>query len=177
MLKNREILYVNIVIVNLKEVEAVIISKRKMINYGEHLNPIYIDAMEANQFYMNTYVNETGKQIKFKLGKGNFVEFNKMSTRKAVINDSLFLRYMESSITRNVGDICNDFVVLKFNYDVDFLDDDKEIKIDVHELRSKFYEEGITITYEKKNKQSGEIEPHPIHYKMLMRCFICYEVF
>ena len=143
--------------------------KSKAINYEVKLEPIYIDAMEANQFYMNDYVNETGKQIKFKLGKDNFVDFNKVSTRKAVINDSLFLRYMESSITRNVGDICNDFVVLKFNYDVDFIVEGEEIKRDVHELRNKYYEEGITIIYDKKNKESGEIEPHPIYYKMLMR--------
>lgn len=150
--------------------EEIIISKRKkVINYGEDLKPIYIDAMEANQFYMNEYVNETGKQIKFKMGKDKFAEFSKINTRKAVINDSLFLRFMESSITRNVGDICSDFVVLKFNYDVDFKVDNEEIKKDVHELRNKYYKEGITITYEKKNKESGEIEPHPIHYKMLMR--------
>lgn len=116
--------------------EAVIISRRKkVINYGEDLKPIYIDAMEANQFYMNDYVNETGKQIQFKLGKDKYVDFEKISTRKAVLNDSLFLRFMESSITRNVGDICNDFVVLKFNYDVNFKTNEEEIKIDVHELR------------------------------------------
>ena len=148
----------------------IIISKRKkVINYGEDLKPIYIEAMEANQFYMSDYVNETGKQIKFKLGKDKYVDFEKVSTRKAVLNDSLFLRFMESSITRNVGDICNDFVVLKFNYGVNAKVDNEEIKINAHELRNKYYEEGITITYEKKNRKSGEIELTPIHYKMLMR--------
>lgn len=146
-----------------------LLSRIKKIDYSRELKPIYIDAIEANQIYMNDFAKEKDTSVKWKIGKDNWIEFKDISTRKAVLNDSLFLRFMESSITRNTDNTCKDFIVVKFNYDVDFYADDEEIKIDVHELRYKYYEKGVTLIYKKKNRKSGEITSYKIHYKMLMR--------
>ncbi len=145
-----------------------LLSRIKNIDYSKKLKPIYIESMEANQIYIKDCANMISKPIKYKIGK-DWIEFKKISTRKAVLNDSLFLRFMKSSITRNTDDTCKDFVVVKFNYDADFMVDNEEINLAVHELRNIYYEKGITLTYEKKNKENGKKENYAIHYKMLMR--------
>lgn len=52
--------------------------------------------------------------------KEKWYKFEKVTQRRAVINDSLFLRFMKKRITRTKFDHCHDFIVLKFNYSVKY---------------------------------------------------------
>ena len=127
--------------------------------------------MEANQIYMNDFAKENKENVEYKI-KDKWVDFKNISSRKAVLNDSLFLRFMRTSITRNSGDKCNDFIVVKFKYDANFRiagKDDTEEKIDKHDLRDYFYKNGVDFVYEKKNKAGEVVDSNLIHYKMLMR--------
>lgn len=140
----------------------------KVINYEKKLNPIYIESMEANHIYVNDCARKTDEKVEYKIG-GNWVEFNGIGTRKAVLADSLFLRFMQKSIVRDTSDLCRDFIVVKFNYDVDYRINGIEEKVRKHDLREQYYKNGVTHIYEKKNKNGEVVEEHPIHYKMLMR--------
>lgn len=146
-----------------------LLSRIKKIDYSKKLNPIYIESIEANQIYINKIAEKTRKPVTWKVGKDNWVEFKKISTRKAVLNDSLFLRFMKRSIVRDSGDSCRDFIVVKFNYNAEYRTDDVEEKVDYHDLRTKFYKDGVTYIFEKRNKFGEVVEKKPIHYKMLMR--------
>ena len=137
------------------------------INYEKKLNPIYIKSVEANHIYINDYA-EKGKNVEYKI-KNKWFEFQKVTSRKAVLTDSLFLRYMNNKITRNSGDICRDFIVVKFNYDAEYRIDGVEAKMDHHDLRTLYYKNGVNYTFEKKNKAGETVEKKKIHYKMLMR--------
>jgi len=148
-------------------VEERVISKR-VINYEKKLNPIYIESMEASHIYINDCVKEIDKKMEYKVGK-NWVEFNGISTRKAVLTDSLFLRFMRKSIVRDSSDLCRDFIVVKFNYDADYRVNGIEDKVKKHDLRNQYYKNGVTYVYMKKNKNDEIVDKHPIHYKMLMR--------
>ena len=143
-------------------------AKSKKIDYSKRLKPIYIESIEANHIYINDYAEKADKKVEYKIGNSWF-EFQKIKTRKAVLTDSLFLRYMESSITRNSGDTCKDFIVVKFNYNAEYRTDNVEQKIHKHDLRKLYYKEGVTYTFEKKNKKGEIVKRKPIHFKMLMR--------
>ena len=138
------------------------------IDYTKKLKPIYIDSIEANHIYINGFAEKNNKKIEYKIGSGWF-EFQKIKTRKAVLNDSLFLRYMNNKIVRYSGDFCRDFIVVKFNYDAEFRIDSIEEKIYKHDLRKLFYKNGVTYTFEKKNKKGEIVERIPVHFKMHMR--------
>lgn len=138
------------------------------IDYMKKLKPIYIDSLEANHIYINGVVENTDKRIEYKIGNGWF-EFQKVKTRKAVLNDSLFLRYMSNKIIRYSGDFCRDFIVVKFNYDAEYRINSTEEKISKHDLRKMFYKNGVTYTFEKKNRKGEIVEKIPVHFKMLMR--------
>lgn len=96
--------------------------------------------------------------------------------KHAVINKSLFALY-----ARKHGVIVNkrgeslDFVMVKFDYGVDKDDSDKKnIKsyVSINELRNEAYENGITITWKKYNKDTGQEivgARKTIIYRMLMR--------
>lgn len=140
----------------------------RKIDYEKKLNPIYIESIEASQVYINDCAKKSDRPIEYKIGS-NWVEFKSVSTRKAVLNDSLFLRYMKSKITRNSGDTCNDFIVLKFNYDADYRINGIEEKVNKHDLRTLYYRDGVTYTFENKNKKGEVVETKEIKYKMLMR--------
>lgn len=107
--------------------------------------------------------------------KDKWVELNRISTRKAVLADSLFLRFMDESITRIGGKFSKDFIILKFDYDAEYkINGGEPQKIKTDNLRTYYYTNGVTFTSEvkdtKKRKQAKEDERcHPIHYKMLMR--------
>lgn len=149
-----------------KKWRVIIISKK--INYDKKLNPIYIESIEANHIYINDSFKETDKKVEYKVGK-DWVEFKKNQTRKAVLTDSLFLRYMRSSITVDSSDKCMDFIVVKFNYSADYRIDGVEGNVNKHDLRMMYYKDGVTYTFIKKNKHGEIVNEHPIHYKMLMR--------
>lgn len=141
------------------------------IDYTKKLKPIYIESIEANHIYINDYANNkenNDKGIEYKIGKSWF-SFQKIKTRKAVLADSLFLRYMNNKITRYSGDFCRDFIVVKFNYNAEYRIDGVEEKISKHDLRKMYYKNGITYTIEKKNRKGEVVERIPAHFKMLMR--------
>ena len=135
---------------------------------SQKLKPIYIDSIEANHIYINGVAKNTDNGIGYKIGNSWF-EFQKIKTRKAVLNDSLFLRYMNNKIIRYSGDFCRDFIVVKFNYDAEYRIDSVEEKINKHDLRNMFYKNGVTYTFEKKNRKGEIVERIPVHFKMLMR--------
>lgn len=125
--------------------------------------------MEASNIYINSCVKKTDGKVEYKIGKEWF-EFRKIATREAVLADSLFLRYMKRSITRLSGDVCKDFIVVKFNYDAVYrMNNEGQDKIDKHELRKMYYREGVTYTVEKKNRKGEVVDTKEIHYRMLMR--------
>lgn len=45
----------------------------------------------------------------------------------------------------------------------------REEKATEHDLRRIFYKDGVTYTFEKKNRKGEVIERIPVHFKMLMR--------
>ncbi len=145
------------------------------INYTKKLNPLYIEAMEASHVCINEHQKQTDKILEYKIGK-KWVEFKKITTRRAVLADSLFLRYMQKSITRIGGDFSKDFIILKFNYDAEYRTcEHDEQKVKKEDLRIMYYKNGVTFISEvkdaksKKKLSSEEERYHPIHYKMLMR--------
>ncbi len=138
------------------------------IDYMKKLKPIYIDSIEANHIYINDVAENTDKRIEYKIGNSWF-EFQKIKTRKAVLNDSLFLRYMNNRIVRYSGDFCRDFIVVKFNYDAEYRIESTEEKVTKHDLRKMFYKNGVNYTFEKKNRKGEIVERIPVHFKMLMR--------
>lgn len=110
--------------------------------------------MEASQVYINDLKNRTGQVVEYKI-KNHWVEFEEISTRKSVLADSLFLRFINSSITRKKRDgiyDCLDFVVLRFNYDVFYKSGDVEEKICKHDLRNMYYKNGVDYTVVKKKR-------------------------
>lgn len=140
----------------------------KKIDYSKKLNPIYIESIEANHIYINDCAEQTGKRVEYKIGNSWF-DFQKIKARKAVLTDSLFLRYMSNKITRNSGDTCRDFIVVKFNYSAEYRIDGVEGKVNVHDLRKFYYKNGVAYTFEKNNKAGETVEKKQIQYKMLMR--------
>lgn len=82
------------------------------INYTKLLNPIYIESIQANQIYLNDLKSKGC--VKYKI-KNEWIEQNKIYTRRAVLADSLFLRFIEESITRINGKFSKDFIILKFD--------------------------------------------------------------
>lgn len=149
-----------------------IIIGKKTINYTKELKSIYIESMQANQVYINDCKSDG--TVNYKI-KDQWVELNRISTRKAVLADSLFLRFMNESITRVGGKFSKDFIILKFDYDAEYkINGGEPQKIKKSDLRTYYYKNGVTFISEvkdtKKRKQAKEDERcHPIHYKMLMR--------
>lgn len=124
---------------------------------------------------MRDYAEENSCKVEYKIGKEKWIDFEKVQIRKAVLPDSLFLRYMKKSITANKKEqkeediTSQDFIVLKFDYDAIFRGKCKEEqKKDKHELREYYYQNGFTYKYVKK-KKNKESEEMTFHYKMLMR--------
>lgn len=131
--------------------------------------------MEASHVYINECAVQADATAQYKIGK-EYVDFQKISTKRSVLADSLFLRFMQSSITRIGGDFSKDFIVLKFNYDANYkISDGVEEKLSKEELRTLYYKNGVTFISEVKDAKSKqklsseEDRCHSIHYKMLMR--------
>lgn len=144
----------------------------RKINYEKKLKPIYIDAIEANGIYMDSYGKKKETKIKYKI-KNEWVEFDGISKREAVLSDSLFLRFMNSSIAISSSGKCQDFIILKFNYDVIFKDSEDESS-EVHrmkkkDLRKEYYKNGVDYTFVKRDKKGQIVDEKTIHFKMLMR--------
>lgn len=151
---------------------------------------VKIRSLQANRIYQvqNGYKYKYGDQI-----KDCRLEWN-----DAMLNDSLFLRYMRKHgmrIEKNGSSL--DFIVLKFDYSVlsyceqelyyGYNDGEQEENAEVNtedllsgikdsvsakELRQMYYTQGCTITWHKYNKKTGDIihgADETITYRMLMR--------
>lgn len=103
----------------------------------------------------------------------------KLTHKKSVISDSLFLRFMNSSITRekrqNV-DYCKDFIVVKFQYNTKYkiVDNEnntesQEVQLNKNDLRNEYYKDGVSYSYYKKDKSGNIKSVKTIRYKMLYR--------
>lgn len=147
----------------------IFISSKRNVDYKKKLDPIYIKAIEANHVFIDSQVNKNeGKPAQYKI-KDKYVYFKEINTRNAVLYDSLFLRYMQKKITVNTGNVCRDFMVLKFNYDADYQIGGMKYKVDKHDLRNLYYKDGFTYVHKKKDKHGNVVEEKEVHYKMLMR--------
>lgn len=86
-----------------------------------------------------------------------------LQKEKAVLNDSIFLRYMKKhGVLADKRGFSKDFIVLKFSYAL------KDV-ITKKELRDYYYTNGATIEWEKKDKQGKISSIERITYRMLMR--------
>lgn len=147
--------------------------KGRPINYNEKLDPIYIDSVQASHVYISNIV-ENEKPIQFKIGR-EWYDFKGVKTGQAVMTDSLLLRFINSSITRNSGDRCREFINVKFDYDAEYrFADEKtgeviEESLDKDGLRDYFYNNGFDHTFITKYKNGDIKDEKKIHYKMLMR--------
>ena len=65
------------------------------INYTKKLNPIYVESVDASLLYINEIAQEQELPIQCKMGK-EWTDFEKIYTKEAVLNDSLFLRSSQS---------------------------------------------------------------------------------
>lgn len=93
----------------------------------------------------------------------------KLTFGEAVINDGIFLQYMREHGLKVKQGSSQDFIVLKFKYNVP-ADDEHEDEISTSELRKMYYENGCEITYNTYDKKTGEvISAKTIKYRMLYR--------
>jgi len=151
------------------------------------LKPLRIKAIEANQLYISEIAAQNpDKKVEYKLGR-EWRELSRISERFAVINDSLFLRYMAantaSKITRYADDSCFDFMMLKFNYPAEYWIGDaeqeqplsgkekqkKSTTVKPSTLRKKYYTEGFEYAHTKYKKNGELVTVKTVRYKMLMR--------
>ena len=88
---------------------------------------------------------------------------------EAVINDGIFLQYMRQHGMKVKQGSSQDFIVLKFKFNVQ-ADDEHEDEISTAELRKMYYENGCEITYHTYDKYTGDvISAKTIKYQMLYR--------
>ena len=108
----------------------IVIGKGRKIDYTKELKAINIKSVEANHIYMDSLagVDKERKKVEFKI-KDKLIEFKAITINDAVMNDSLFLRFMKSSI-KITNRKSMDFIVMRFTYDVDCVVDGKIEKID-----------------------------------------------
>lgn len=151
------------------------------------MKPLRIKAIEANQLYVSEIVAQNpDKKVEYKLGR-EWHELSRISERFAVINDSLFLRYMAantaSKITRYADDSCFDFIMLKFNYPAEYWisaaeqeqplsaeeKQKKSTTVKLNTLRKKYYTEGFEYAHTKYKKNGELVTVKTVRYKMLMR--------
>lgn len=93
----------------------------------------------------------------------------KLTFGEAVINDGIFLQYMREHGAKVKNGSSQDFIVLKFKYNVP-ADDEHKDEISTSELRKIYYENGCEITYNTYNKKTGDIiSSKTIKYRMLYR--------
>lgn len=123
---------------------------------------IRIKSIQANRVY------QVNNGYTYKDSKGKIHDC-KLTFGEAVINDGIFLQYMREHGVKVKNGSSQDFIVLKFKYNV-LADDDHEDEISTSELRKMYYENGCEITYHTYDKKTGEvISSKTIKYRMLYR--------
>lgn len=139
----------------------------KTMDYTESLKDIWMLSTQANQLYVRDVKAQQEQlqepeTVEVKYGK-EYVEFNGITSREAVLKDSLFLRYMRKSINLVKGDVCKNFICVKFGYAAEYRIGEAECKVSKQDLREQFYRDGVTYTWKKKDKELT------VHYVPLMR--------
>lgn len=151
---------------------------------------IKIRSLQANRIYQ--------VQNGYKYRYGNQIRDCRLEWNDAMLNDSLFLRYMKKHGMKIKKDGSSlDFIVLKFDYSVlsycerelyyGYNDGEQEENAEVNtedllsgikdsvsakELRQIYYTQGCTITWHKYDRKTGDIihgTDETITYRMLMR--------
>ena len=141
----------------------------RKIDYTKELKAIKIKSVEANQVYMDSIIRNAKEKndVEYKI-KNELVKFKSVTTHEAVMNDSLFLRFIKNSITiKNRKSM--DFIVIGFSYDVDCVVDGINVNKNKQDLRIMYYQEGVTFIHPIKNKKGEIVDEKKIKYKMLMR--------
>ena len=128
----------------------------------ERNSVIKIKSIQANRVY------QVNNGYTYKDSKGK-VHDCKLSFGEAVINDGIFLRYMRKHGVKVKRGSSQDFIVIKFDYNVP-ADDEHENAISTADLRKMFYRDGCEITYNTYDKNTGEVvSSKTIKYRMLYR--------
>ena len=151
---------------------------------------IKIRSLQANRIYQ--------VQNGYKYRYGNQIRDCRLEWNDAMLNDSLFLRYMKKHGMKIKKDGSSlDFIVMKFDYSVlsycerelyyGYNDGEQEENTEVNaedllsgikdsvsakELRQIYYTQGCTITWHKYDRKTGDIihgADETITYRMLMR--------
>lgn len=124
-----------------------------------------------NYKFVQKHKNKDGSYSGLKEYKEPFLDFG-----NAVINNSLFAKYIcEHGINVNKSKESLDLIMMKFDWDVDEDDSNKEnIKpaMTTQELRDHYYENGATVvwkTYDSKTGKEIKTKEKTITYKMLLR--------
>lgn len=147
--------------------------KGRPINYNEKIKPIYIDSVQASHIYIDK-LSSGNKSIQFKIGR-EWYDFKEVKSGEAVMTDSLLLRFINSSITRNSGDRCREFINVEFDYDAEYrITDEKTDKVieesfDTDYLRDYYYINGLDHMFITKYKNGDIKDKKLVHYKMLYR--------
>lgn len=154
-----------------------LLSRRKgrPINYNEKLKPIYIDSVQASHVYIDKLAKDK-KSIQVKIGQ-DWHDFKEIKSKEAVMTDSLLLRFINSSITRNSGDRCREFLNVKFDYDAEYRFEREEMEtgqiiedsFSIDNLQDYFYRNGMDYTFITRYKDGSIKDKKEIHYKMLYR--------
>ena len=123
---------------------------------------IRIKSIQANRVY------QVNNGYTYKDSKGKIHDC-KLTFGEAVINDGIFLQYMMKHGMKVKQGSSQDFIVLKFKYNVP-ADDEHGDEISTSELRKMYYENGCEITYNTYDKHTGDVvSAKTIKYCMLYR--------
>lgn len=137
---------------------------------------MYIRAVQAANVYMDNNNLKRYKKVTEGSGKNKVVKYeamegdNKIYYSKAVISDSIFTRYaVKHGVTLTKRNRTLDFVMIKFDYG--YIGKKESECIKAEELRTLYYENGISVTWKEYDKDGKEIEGkrQTINYKMLYR--------
>lgn len=129
-------------------------------------------AVEITDIYLQSYADKNpDKKIQYKINDKWF-DFDGIRERQAVLPDSLFSRYMYSSLTRiKNSDIYSNFLTVRTSYNVTYRDhegDEKGVPVSCNDLRNQYYKDGIDYTFIVRNRKE-EIGRVTKHFVMLMR--------
>ena len=110
-----------------KTKELIIIAKT--INYTQEQSIICMKAVEITDIYLQSFADKnTNKKIQYKINDKWF-DFDGIRERQAVLPDSLFSRYMYSSLTRiKNSDIYSNFLTVRTSYNVTYRDHEGDKK-------------------------------------------------
>lgn len=137
---------------------------------------MYIRAVQAANVYMDNNNLKRYKKVTEGSGENKVVKYepikddNKIYYSKAVISDSIFTRYaVKHGVTLTKRNRTLDFVMIKFDYG--YIGKKESECIKAEELRTLYYENGISVTWKEYDKDGKKIEGkrQTINYKMLYR--------